>query len=134
MATKTIDNINWAYTVWWKRILRGIIGVSIYVAVFVGFEQIPRVDLPTAYFFNRILPHLIATYLLYGIVPILSKYIGLVQIKDTTKYSPSKDSKDKRSDSSGSMSDNSDKDDKDEDNNSEERKEPKEERKQPLLS
>lgn len=81
-ATRTIDNVTWAYTVWWKRILRGIIGVALYVGIFIAFNQIPRVDLPTAYFFNRILPHLFATYLMYAFVPILSKYIGLVQRKE----------------------------------------------------
>lgn len=67
---------------WWKRILRGIIGVALYVGIFIAFDLIPRVDLPTAYFFNRILPHLFATYILYAFVPILSKYIGLVQRRE----------------------------------------------------
>lgn len=78
-ATKIIDNVTWAYTVWWKRLLRGLIGVTLFVGIFVAFSYIPRVDLPTAYFFNRILPHLIATYVLYAFVPIMCKYIGLVQ-------------------------------------------------------
>lgn len=81
-ATKTIDNVTWAYTALWKRVLRGLIGITLYVGIFVGFYNIPAVDLPTAYFFNQILPHLLATFMLYAYVPILSKYIGLVQKRD----------------------------------------------------
>jgi hypothetical protein len=89
-ATKIVDSVTWAYTVWWKRLLRGVIGIILYVGIFVAFAQIPRVDLPTAYFFNGILPHLFATYLMYGVLPVAFKYIGLVQSRKNTDLPPSK--------------------------------------------
>jgi hypothetical protein len=81
-ATKTVDSVTWAYTTWWKRLIRGLIGIFLYVGIFVAFAFIPRVDLPTAYFFNWVIPHLVATYTLYGLVPIACKYVGLVQKKE----------------------------------------------------
>lgn len=50
-ATKVIDNVTWGHANFWLRILRGLLGVAIYVGIFVAFNLIPRVDLPTAYFF-----------------------------------------------------------------------------------
>ena len=70
-ATMVIDNAAWTHTTLWKRILRGLIGVVVYIAIFVSFGLIPRIDLPTAYFFNRILPYLMATYVLYAFIPIV---------------------------------------------------------------
>ena len=78
-ATKVIDNVTWAYTSLWKRMIRSLIGVMLYVGIFVTFSYIPRVDLPTAYFFNNVLPHLFATYILYAFLPIFCKYVRLVQ-------------------------------------------------------
>lgn len=130
-ATKSVDNVTWAYTTWWKRGLRGLIGVIIYVGIFIVFDLIPKVDLPTAYFFNRILPHLFATYILYGFVPVLSKYIGLVQNRaDLPNIPPPRD-------------DGNDKKDSDEDSleeeDAEEEKTPgdftkRDDRKEPLIS
>mmetsp|Transcript_9010 Transcript_9010/g.10179 ORF Transcript_9010/g.10179 Transcript_9010/m.10179 type:complete len:256 (+) Transcript_9010:541-1308(+) len=74
-ATKVIDNVAWTHTSMWKRICRGVLGAIVYVGIFISFGFIPRVDLPTAYFFNRILPHLVATYVLYAFIPIISKYL-----------------------------------------------------------
>ncbi len=89
LATKIIDNVGWAHTALWKRIIRGLIGVVVYAGIFVAFSFIPRVDLPTAFFFNRILPHLVATFTWYGLIPILCKYIGLIQKKETSESSSS---------------------------------------------
>lgn len=80
-ATKKINNVTWAYTALWKRILRGLLGVLIFVGIFVGFDNIPKIDLPTAYFFNKVVPHLLATFILYAWIPIWSNYLGLVQSK-----------------------------------------------------
>lgn len=92
MATKIVDNVGWAHTALWKRIIRGCIGVVIYAGVFVAFWFIPRVDLPTAYFFNQILPHLVATFSLYGLIPILCKYIGLIKHRESDESSSSSES------------------------------------------
>lgn len=101
MATKIVDNVGWAHTALWKRIIRGVIGVAIYVGIFVAFWFIPRVDLPTAYFFNQILPHLAATFSLYGLIPILCKYIGLIKQRDSDDESSSSNSPSQRDSAKG---------------------------------
>mmetsp|Transcript_10509 Transcript_10509/g.11786 ORF Transcript_10509/g.11786 Transcript_10509/m.11786 type:complete len:178 (-) Transcript_10509:3-536(-) len=77
-ATITIENILWSETSIVKRFLRGIIGSAIIVGIFLLTSLIPHEDHPTMFFFNHLLPHLLAAYCAYGLVPILSKHIGLV--------------------------------------------------------
>lgn len=131
LATKIIDNVAWTHTAWWKRLLRGLIGVALYVGIFVSFGFIPRVDLPTAYFFNRILPHLVATFVLYGFVPIIWKYLGLIQTVAKPENS-AYDNMGNEDDHKGKLRTLTtlEKDSPEE----EEEKESKEERKEPLLS
>mmetsp|Transcript_12650 Transcript_12650/g.11204 ORF Transcript_12650/g.11204 Transcript_12650/m.11204 type:complete len:178 (-) Transcript_12650:45-578(-) len=77
-ATRIIENILWSETVFWKKILRGLIGAAVVVTIFLLTSLIPYEDHPTRYFFNHLLPHLVAAYCAFGVVPILSNYIGLV--------------------------------------------------------
>lgn len=77
-ATITIENILWSETSLFKRVLRGLIGAAVIVGIFLLVRLIPHEDHPTKYFFNNLLPHLVAAYCAYGLVPILSKHIGLV--------------------------------------------------------
>jgi len=77
-ATMTIENIVWSETSLFKRVLRGLIGAAVIIVIFLLLGLIPHEDHPTKYFFNNLLPHLIAAYCAFGLVPIFSKYIGLV--------------------------------------------------------
>lgn len=77
-ATITIENILWSETSFIKRVLRGLIGAAVIVSIFLIVKLIPHEDHPTKFFFNNLLPHLAAAYCAYGLVPIISKYIGLV--------------------------------------------------------
>jgi membrane-associated phospholipid phosphatase len=77
-ATTTIENILWSETKLYKRVLRGLIGAFVVVIIFFVVDYIPHEDHPTKYFFGNLIPHLVAAYCAFGLVPILSKYIGLV--------------------------------------------------------
>ena len=77
-ATITIENILWSETVFWKRVLRGFIGSALIVGIFLLVGLIPHEDHPTKYFFSHLLPHLVAAYWAFGLVPIISNKIGLV--------------------------------------------------------
>ena len=77
-ATKTIENILWSETSLVKRLLRGIIGAAVIVSIFLITNLIPHEDHSTKYFFLLLLPHLTAAYCAYGLVPIFSNKIGLV--------------------------------------------------------
>lgn len=61
-ATKTIENILWSETSFIKRALRGLIGAALIVSIFLISSLIPHEDHPTKYFFQFLLPHLVAAY------------------------------------------------------------------------
>jgi len=73
-ATTTIENILWSETVVWKRFARAFIGVGIMIGTFSLFSLVPQQEHTTDYVFANALPHLISSFLVFGIVPVLSKY------------------------------------------------------------
>ena len=77
-STMTIENLFWSETSIFKKVLRGLLGSAFIVSIFLIWQLIPEEDHPTLYFFRNLLPHLLSAYFGYGIVPIISKYIGLV--------------------------------------------------------
>lgn len=76
-ATMKMSNILWSETPFWKRLARGIIGFAVIVGVFYIPAYIPYQDFTTEFFFHDLLTRLFASYLAYGVVPIVWSYIRL---------------------------------------------------------
>jgi hypothetical protein len=56
-----------------------MIGVTFTVGTFLLFGLIPEQDHTTQYCFNYALPHLISSFLVFGLVPVLCNKISLVK-------------------------------------------------------
>ena len=73
--------LQWINTSMWKRIARMMIGVPITVGVqFFFLWAIKRTnDIPTKFFFGYAVPYFINSFFIFGIFPIVCKYMKLVQ-------------------------------------------------------
>ncbi|CAI2364624.1 unnamed protein product [Moneuplotes crassus] len=76
-ANITIGNIVWSHTVWWKRLLRSLIGFVFIVGIHLLPLLIAYHDFTTKYFFNALVPTLAASYIAFGVIPILCNYLKL---------------------------------------------------------
>mmetsp|Transcript_26007 Transcript_26007/g.32435 ORF Transcript_26007/g.32435 Transcript_26007/m.32435 type:complete len:194 (-) Transcript_26007:88-669(-) len=76
--------LQWLNTKLWKRLGRMVIGVAIAVGVDYFFEWCVHEvnDLATKYFFGHALPGFLTAYWVFGLFPIVCKWMGLVQRED----------------------------------------------------
>lgn len=73
-----VDCLDWVHTPRLLRIVRGLIGCGIAIAVYYLFQLIPSNDEPTKYFFEFALPSLLLSFFIYGVFPILCLKVKLV--------------------------------------------------------
>jgi hypothetical protein len=63
-----VDCIDWVKTRWWKRLIRGIIGVAIMYGLDTGFEMIASLfnDWIGYFTWEMVIPKLVIPFLIYG--------------------------------------------------------------------
>ena len=73
--------LQWINTSLYKRLLRMILGVSIAVGVQYFFKWVTHVtnDIATRYFFGHAVPFLLNSFFIFGLFPIMCKFMRLVQ-------------------------------------------------------
>jgi len=76
--------LQWINTARWKRVVRMILGLSIAVGAFFFFAWIvsDTNDLATIFFFGHALPNFLISFFIFGLFPIMCKWMHLIQKED----------------------------------------------------
>lgn len=73
-----VDCLDWVHTRVWKRLLRGVIGCGITIAVFILLRMIHSLDTGTIFMMHHMVPALFFSLFNYGWYPLICSKIGLV--------------------------------------------------------
>ena len=73
-----VDCLDWVHTGYWKRVARGLLGVTITGGLFILIKTTTIIDPDTHYFIHHALPALSFSLFIYGLFPLICKRIGLV--------------------------------------------------------
>lgn len=78
----SVDCFDWVKTVWWKRLIRGILGLGISYGMFEVFDLIGNLQNERTfnYIFDMVVPFTVVPLFIYGPFQILCKKIGLVDV------------------------------------------------------
>lgn len=73
--------LQWINTSWWKRIIRMVLGLAVAFGITFLFHWTVHAsnDLATKYFFGYAIPAFLSSYWIFGIFPIVCKWLHLIQ-------------------------------------------------------
>jgi hypothetical protein len=80
-SVQYVKPLLWVYTPWPKKLLRTLLGLAVTVSIYAAFWYMVKDSsiYSTRFFFGFAAPALFISFFMFGLFPIVCKYIGLVR-------------------------------------------------------